>query len=35
MLWAASGVSLHTLVRELIEGAREWHLRPPLRGAIA
>lgn len=35
MLWAASGVALETLVRELIEGAREWHLRPQLRGAAA
>ncbi len=35
MLWAASGVSLPTLVHELIEGAREWQLRPPLRGVTA
>jgi D-alanine-D-alanine ligase len=27
MLWAATGVTLPTLVRELIEGAREWHLQ--------
>ena len=27
MLWAATGVALPTLVRELIEGAREWHLQ--------
>ena len=33
MLWAASGVALETLVRELIEGAREWHLRAQLGGA--
>lgn len=35
MLWAASGISLDTLVCELIEGAREWHLRPQARGAAA
>ena len=35
MLWAATGISLDTLVCELIEGAREWHLRPQLRGAAA
>lgn len=35
MLWAATGISLDTLVRELIEGAREWHLRPQVRGASA
>ncbi len=35
MLWAASGISLDTLVRALIEGAREWHLRPQVRGAAA
>jgi D-alanine-D-alanine ligase len=33
MLWAASGISLDTLVCELIEGAREWHCRPPVGGA--
>ena len=27
MLWAATGVTLPTLVRELIEGAREWHVQ--------
>ena len=27
MLWAATGVALPTLVRELIEGARQWHLQ--------
>ena len=35
MLWAATGVSLDTLVHKLIEGAREWHLRPLVRGATA
>ena len=33
MLWAASGISLPTLVRELLEGAREWHLRHMVGGA--
>jgi D-alanine-D-alanine ligase len=33
MLWAASGVALETLVRELIEGAREWRCCAPLGGA--
>uniref|UniRef100_UPI0040492121 D-alanine--D-alanine ligase family protein n=1 Tax=Cyanobium sp. TaxID=2164130 RepID=UPI0040492121 len=27
MLWAATGVTLPTLVREFIEGGREWHLQ--------
>jgi D-alanine-D-alanine ligase len=27
MLWAATDVALPTLVRELIEGARQWHLQ--------
>jgi D-alanine-D-alanine ligase len=33
MLWTASGVGLETLVSDLIEGAREWHLTTPLGGA--
>ncbi|MFM7634256.1 MAG: D-alanine--D-alanine ligase family protein [Cyanobacteriota bacterium] len=32
LLWAASGVSLPTLVRDLLEGAREWHRRPQMQG---
>lgn len=34
LLWAASGISLPTLLGELIEGAREWHARPPLAGVL-
>ena len=26
MLWAASGIDLETLLHELVQGAREWHL---------
>ena len=35
MLWAATGVPLPILVRELLEGAREWHLASPLGGPSA
>lgn len=35
MLWAATGVSLPILVRELLEGAREWHQPSTLGGPSA
>jgi D-alanine-D-alanine ligase len=35
MLWAASGVPLPTLVRDLLEGAREWHQALSLGGHSA
>jgi D-alanine-D-alanine ligase len=35
MLWAATGVPLPILVRELLEGAREWHQPSPLGGPSA